>query len=359
MNVARFYADTAILTPAAVGVLLRCLVAAKDGAVPESFVRAMRAPRAVEELVGAGMVRPEAGTVQVLYAVPGEPEDAKLERARAQTRERVRKCRAKKSGVVHEVGPPASVTSSVTVTPNVTQCNATVTVTGNVTRPEAPPPSHTLPSPDISGDSGISESSSGTSEPSAKDLKASPRVKRRKPKTAIPADWTPSESHRAKCAERGIDCDAEATRFRTNAEGKDVRWVDWSKALHGWVDTRYAKAPAAVLEVPCPRDLAVTMRGELEGLSRELGAPLEAVRAAAIDFVRYWTVGAGKGTARAVEQWSARCRQRVLDQSARGQLLPPGALEHQRHGGRLDTPSAASDRTVAPSPWLAMIPRAG
>lgn len=58
---------------------------------------------------------------------------------------------------------------------------------------------------------------------------------RRAPKIPIPTDWKPSDAHRAKAAKLGVNCDAEAEKFRNHAEGKDVRWVDWDKAFFSWL----------------------------------------------------------------------------------------------------------------------------
>lgn len=79
---------------------------------------------------------------------------------------------------------------------------------------------------DLPSDS-VSDSGSG--------LKRGARVARRKPKLPISADWTPKDRHRAKAAKLGLNCDSEAEKFRNNAEGKDVRWVDWDKAFDNWL----------------------------------------------------------------------------------------------------------------------------
>lgn len=70
---------------------------------------------------------------------------------------------------------------------------------------------------------------------SGSSLKRGARVARRKPKLPISADWVPKDQHRAKALKLGLNCDAEAEKFRNNAEGKDVRWVDWDKAFFNWL----------------------------------------------------------------------------------------------------------------------------
>lgn len=65
------------------------------------------------------------------------------------------------------------------------------------------------------------------------------RPKRRAPKVPIPESWAPNAAHAEKAAKLGLNLSDQAQRFRNNAEGKDVRWVDWDKAFHNWL----AQAP--------------------------------------------------------------------------------------------------------------------
>lgn len=62
-----------------------------------------------------------------------------------------------------------------------------------------------------------------------------PKPGRRKPKIPIPPNWAPNAAHSTKSATLGLNLALEAEKFRNNAEGRDVRWVDWDKAFHNWL----------------------------------------------------------------------------------------------------------------------------
>ena len=79
---------------------------------------------------------------------------------------------------------------------------------------------------------------------------------RRKPSRPIPDDWRPNDKHAATARERGIDLDYQANRFRTWAESKDQRYVDWDKAFHNWLTSeRQVGAPKPAAQ-PIPDQLS-------------------------------------------------------------------------------------------------------
>lgn len=59
---------------------------------------------------------------------------------------------------------------------------------------------------------------------------------RKRPSTPLPNDWTYSETHEAKARENNLDVSIEARNFRDNAGAKDLRYVDWGKAFHTWLN---------------------------------------------------------------------------------------------------------------------------
>lgn len=59
---------------------------------------------------------------------------------------------------------------------------------------------------------------------------------RKRPSTPLPDDWTYNESHEAKARENNLDVSIEARNFRDNAGAKDLRYVDWGKAFHTWLN---------------------------------------------------------------------------------------------------------------------------
>jgi hypothetical protein len=58
---------------------------------------------------------------------------------------------------------------------------------------------------------------------------------RKKPSREMPADWAPSEAHRAKARELGIDLDHEEELFRNDAAANARRYADWEAAFRNWI----------------------------------------------------------------------------------------------------------------------------
>jgi hypothetical protein len=108
--------------------------------------------------------------------------------------------------------------------------------------------SHAVPPGHASHDIAVSEAKADqppVSPPldSRDESPSEAKPNRRKPKKPIPKDWTPNAAHASKAATLGLNLDAEARKFRNNAEGKDVRWVDWDKAFHNWIENGATYAP--------------------------------------------------------------------------------------------------------------------
>ena len=51
----------------------------------------------------------------------------------------------------------------------------------------------------------------------------------------IPADWKPTEEHRALADRLGIDCDIEADKFRDRALDSAARSADWNAKFRNWL----------------------------------------------------------------------------------------------------------------------------
>lgn len=64
---------------------------------------------------------------------------------------------------------------------------------------------------------------------------AAPKASRRKPKRPYPDDFRPTEAHRAKARELGVDLAVEGPKFRDYHLAHDSRHADWSAALHLWI----------------------------------------------------------------------------------------------------------------------------
>ena len=63
----------------------------------------------------------------------------------------------------------------------------------------------------------------------------SARGARKAPAKRLPEDWAPTDAHRKKAAELGVDLELEADRFRLHAEANDRRAVRWDAAFSMWL----------------------------------------------------------------------------------------------------------------------------
>lgn len=71
---------------------------------------------------------------------------------------------------------------------------------------------------------------------------SAPNRRGRKPRAAsasveipLPTDWQPTKEHAALAAERGVDLNLEARRFRAHADTHDRRAVRWNGAFTQWL----------------------------------------------------------------------------------------------------------------------------
>lgn len=67
---------------------------------------------------------------------------------------------------------------------------------------------------------------------------------RKKPVTTIPDSWKPNETHTQYAQDEGIDLTFQAERFRTHAESKDRRLVNWDAGFRNWLLTAERKTAA-------------------------------------------------------------------------------------------------------------------
>lgn len=90
----------------------------------------------------------------------------------------------------------------------------------------ASPPETLAPGTGEQGNRGTEEQ--GSSARSA-------RGARKAPAKRLPEDWAPTDAHRKKAAELGVDLELEADRFRLHAEANDRRAVRWDAAFSMWL----------------------------------------------------------------------------------------------------------------------------
>ena len=72
-------------------------------------------------------------------------------------------------------------------------------------------------------------------DPTRPDPTPSARSARKAPAKRLPEDWAPTDAHRKKAAELGVDLELEADRFRLHAEANDRRAVRWDAAFSMWL----------------------------------------------------------------------------------------------------------------------------
>lgn len=130
---------------------------------------------------------------------------------------------------------------------NVTQSNeryVTDEVQSNVTAVTNPPGSPQT-TPDLKS-SPNSESSSALS--SSSDLTGSARVQRNRRRSALPADWKPTEKHIEMATKNGLNLDRESIRFRSHHEAKGSLMANWNAAFTTWLmnAVEFARPPGAV-----------------------------------------------------------------------------------------------------------------
>ena len=58
---------------------------------------------------------------------------------------------------------------------------------------------------------------------------------KKKRRVSLPADWTPTDSHKATALGDGLDIDFEARKFRAHAEANDRKMVSWNAAFAQWL----------------------------------------------------------------------------------------------------------------------------
>lgn len=93
-------------------------------------------------------------------------------------------------------------------------------------------------SPRVTANPSAKESNSDQMQPApapAPSSKDDVSATRQKPKRPIPADWAPNDTHRQKAQNRSLDLDREVEAFRTYAEARDWRLVNWDAGFSNWL----------------------------------------------------------------------------------------------------------------------------
>ena len=82
---------------------------------------------------------------------------------------------------------------------------------------------------------GVGSSTPTRPDPTRPDPTPTARSARKAPAKRLPEDWAPTDAHRKKAAELGVDLELEADRFRLHAEANDRRAVRWDAAFSMWL----------------------------------------------------------------------------------------------------------------------------
>lgn len=74
-----------------------------------------------------------------------------------------------------------------------------------------------------------------TKEPSARATKRPAKRKPANRETPIPEDWHPTDPHRVRAEQLGLDLAEQAELFRLHAEGHDRRMANWNSGFTSWL----------------------------------------------------------------------------------------------------------------------------
>lgn len=115
--------------------------------------------------------------------------------------------------------------------------------------------------------------------PSAAPLTLEPtgkKARRRRealPRTPMPEDYEPRDSHREKADRLGLDLAAELARFRTSTAKRGCLWADWHAAFHDWLDNapEFNRARAGPIASGTRDHRPVTGLAATAELLREMG----------------------------------------------------------------------------------------
>lgn len=85
-----------------------------------------------------------------------------------------------------------------------------------------------------SSDTAMSTYPNTPSTPSTPSIPDAP-ASRRKPRRALPTDWSPNTRHQQTAQTRNLDLTREAQAFRNHAESVDRRLADWDRGFDNWL----------------------------------------------------------------------------------------------------------------------------
>jgi uncharacterized protein YdaU (DUF1376 family) len=119
--------------------------------------------------------------------------------------------------------------------------------------------------------------SQSESEPEEEEPPTPKGEKRRKPRTAIPADFPDAEAiaegqAKARSVGANVDAAAQAERFRNHAAQNDRRCADWRAAWRNWMAGAVEKAPKTAIAALTARTAPPSPADRWDGVVREFRA---------------------------------------------------------------------------------------
>lgn len=226
-----------------------------DGLVPRAVAEQIAKPKVWSKLVAANLIHEAEGGYQIHDFLDFNPSSEEERARREVTREKRReagKLGGKRSGEVRR-GEADSKQPASNGEANAKQ-SASGLLEANAKQNEAPNPN---PNPIPNGEEDPPYPPQAGGAPAQAPLFAGEPVARRRRKRAtavehsMPADWKPTDAHRAKAAARGLDIADQAERFRNWAEGRTS--LSWNGRFANWLlDAKSGRAAASGPARPNP-----------------------------------------------------------------------------------------------------------
>ena len=99
------------------------------------------------------------------------------------------------------------------------------------------------------------------------------RAKRKRPARPLPDDWQPTDEHRKRAAELGVDVDFEATQFRNYAIANDRRYVVWNSAFANWLGNARPRPAPRGAPTPTATTFALPDDTDWQALADQIYTP--------------------------------------------------------------------------------------
>ena len=209
---------------AAMGLWVRagsmCSAQLTDGFVPDHMVAALGGKAQAQRLVAVGLWCREDGGYRFHEWAERQPSAADVKAA------------AEKQGVSGSLGNHRRwhLRKGV-INPECEFCQA-----GDTSRSGRKADRVPDASPDTPPESGPNPPSRPVpSQPKEEVVGKSPNAARKRPAKPLPDDWQPTDDHRTRAADQGIDLERAAAKFRAHAEANDRRQANWNAAFTQWL----------------------------------------------------------------------------------------------------------------------------